>query len=328
MLNLNKRSKKELVKLLKTLTRLEQENLFKKYTISLMSTKLNEVQISWERFIDIDLHENEYNEFFNDLINSLKTIEHDEAVDSIKNMLSYSDLDLTYHEGYYRVSIKGSFCRIFLSKEDEGIVVIKKLTDRNPVAEETFKREQVILSRLDKYSNVSRKSITLKVFSADSLTIKMEKGESSLKNIIENGSDLDIKSILEIIDKIKSLHDLGIIHRDLHPGNFMLKNNQWYIIDFNISSMEYTHSLISIQNNCGVPEYTDPRIYINGLNISNRQTDIYSVGKVINYALTKNPNNYNHKYGKITSRCTCDSLDERYKVIDEIIFDIQKENPV
>lgn len=149
----------------------------------------------------------------------MKTIEHDEAVDSIKNMLSYSDLDLTYYDGYYRVSIKGSFCRIFLSKEDVSIIVIKKLIDRHSVAEETFKREQIILSRLDKYSIVAKKCITLKVFSADSLTIKMEKGEFSLKNIIENGSDLDIKSILEILDKIKSLHDLGIIHRDLHPGN-------------------------------------------------------------------------------------------------------------
>jgi serine/threonine protein kinase len=63
----------------------------------------------------------------------------------------------------------------------------------------------------------------------DSLqTIKNVKGNFSLKLVLQIG--------IQIITILKTIHDKGLVHRDIKPDNFLLskdvKNKQLYIIDF------------------------------------------------------------------------------------------------
>ena len=59
-------------------------------------------------------------------------------------------------------------------------------------------------------------------------TIKERKGSFSLKVVLQIG--------IQIINLLKTIHDKGIIHRDVKPDNFLLglnnKSKQIYIIDF------------------------------------------------------------------------------------------------
>lgn len=67
------------------------------------------------------------------------------------------------------------------------------------------------------------------------LVLVMEKLDMSLEEYIQqnkrSNKDLDVlKGKLEVL--LNKLHNLNICHNDIHDGNFMIKNDKWYIIDF------------------------------------------------------------------------------------------------
>lgn len=73
----------------------------------------------------------------------------------------------------------------------------------------------------------------------------------------------------------------------------------------------------------GWDDYTDPIVYHNGLNIATEKTDIYSIGKLINFIFSRDPNNYNHFLNSISMKCTDPNLQVRYNTVYEIIKDIK-----
>ena len=103
--------------------------------------------------------------------------------------------------------------------------------------------------------------------------------------------------ILNCIDIIENIHNFFVLHRDIKPQNFMIKNNEIFIIDFGFSTFyigddkkhlpmknvdkQYTeHSAI-----IGTPKYVSPNIH-NGITPS-RRDDLISIGYIIIYLLNK-----------------------------------------
>ena len=41
----------------------------------------------------------------------------------------------------------------------------------------------------------------------------------------------------KIIDILEPIHGLGVLHRDLKPQNFMMRNDELYLIDFGLSTV-------------------------------------------------------------------------------------------
>lgn len=85
-----------------------------------------------------------------------------------------------------------------------------------------------------------------------------------------------LKLAIDIGSGIKAAHELGVIHRDVKPGNFFLSDNGVYKLgDFNISKKS-----VSTRSFAGTEGYIAPEIYYAryGSDGYTKQADIYSFG--------------------------------------------------
>ncbi len=326
MFNLTKETKNLLIGLIREELKIdEQRNLYQKYVNNkLLSQKSLDPKLDWNRFFDNELQEWEYDDFFESLVQCLYNYERDVAAEKINNILSYSGCKYRiFYNMKKKVSKSGSFCEVFIVNEENETTVIKLLDNKIPFALETFEREKRVISKLKKLENSVKQKMLLNKNIENGFEIKMEKADYSLYEAIDLKFTVTNFQILDMLNKIKFLHDANIVHRDLHPGNFMYKEGSWFVIDFGVSSIDTSHSCISIEPHVGVEEYTDPKAYRN-LNNANMQTDIYSVGKIINYLKTGNPNCYNHELSVICRKCTIEDLEKRYQHINQLIDDINR----
>jgi serine/threonine protein kinase len=70
-------------------------------------------------------------------------------------------------------------------------------------------------------------------------------------------------------------------------------------------------------NSYGQYFYCDPRQFMK-LKDGDKSSDIYSIGKVINFIFTKNPNDTNHQLKGVAEKATASSEVARYKTVEEI----------
>jgi serine/threonine protein kinase len=111
--------------------------------------------------------------------------------------------------------------------------------------------------------------------------------ERNLRLYLEKNSDsITWKQKLSIISHIcyglKLIHDLGSIHKDLHPGNILNNNNgNMLISDFGFC-MPASNS--TKRNVYGVMPYMAPEV-LRG-NPYTQASDIYSLGIIINEMIT------------------------------------------
>tara|TARA_B110000967_G_C18900569_1_gene574584 strand:+ start:6537 stop:7382 length:846 start_codon:yes stop_codon:yes gene_type:complete len=109
-----------------------------------------------------------------------------------------------------------------------------------------------------------------------------------------NSNDFTEFEIIDIIQKIiniiQNIHSNFIIHRDIKPENIMIKNNQFYIIDFGFSIFyindNNTHIINKTSNSIiGSPKYTS--IHIHDGNVGSRRDDLISIGYILIESLHK-----------------------------------------
>lgn len=126
--------------------------------------------------------------------------------------------------------------------------------------------------------------------------------ENDLQNIIIKKDNIqDI--CLQMLVIIKKIHEKKIIHRDLKPDNFMIKNNQIYIIDFGLSRSYINnnkHIEKKMKNNItGNIVYCSP--FVQKKIESSRRDDLISLGYCFIYLLKKSlPWNKNTIKQKLT----------------------------
>lgn len=108
---------------------------------------------------------------------------------------------------------------------------------------------------------------------------------------LNNSCTLDLSSIisnlfLKCIHILENIHKLYVLHRDIKPTNFMIKDNEIYLIDFGLSTFwldsEGEHILNVTQNTItGTPKYVS---YYNHIgNTLSRRDDLISLGYMIIY---------------------------------------------
>lgn len=137
-----------------------------------------------------------------------------------------------------------------------------------------------------------------------------------------------INTLCDIIDKfqkIKNLYndEISIIHRDIKPENIIINNNdELYLFDLNAAKI-YKQNETRDTMLIGTTNYAAPEQY--GFGASNKSTDIYSIGKLIEYMSTFiNDENFHNKFSVIISKCCKIDYRDRYKSINELKLDIFK----
>src|SRR5574344_249826 len=121
---------------------------------------------------------------------------------------------------------------------------------------------------------------------------------NSLGSYIEQGvrfSVAELKALIipSIINGLKTIHDLGIIHKDLKPSNLVVSNDQAHIIliDFGISSITNGNTVVVTQTGKS-PFYSAPETNT-GLFLTD--SDYYSLGITLYELVTGNNPFHNTK---------------------------------
>ena len=173
----------------------------------------------------------------------------------------------------------------------------------------------------------------------------------TLKSKIANGS-LDsietIKIILQIAEGLNKAHEKGIIHRDIKPANIFITNEGIVkILDFGLARSLGKDQLTEIESTTGTCNYMSPEQVL-GEEVDQR-TDIWALGIIMFEMLTgKLPfdSNYNQSIiysilnkeleleklktqvpesiGQIIFKCLKKDTDERYQLIEELMFELKE----
>jgi serine/threonine protein kinase len=225
---------------------------------------------------------------------------------------------------------EGSFGKIFsgvnINTDEEVAVKIEKLDEHS-----LLKNEASVYKLLENISGIPR----LRSYGTEGKFNYMviDLLDKSLEDMrITCGNTLSLKTVLvlgiQMLKRIECVHLEGIIHRDIKPDNFLIKNNnnQIYLIDFGLSK-RYLDSFdkhIKINTGrklMGTARYASINVH-NGITPT-RRDDIESIGYVLLYLLI----------GYLPwQSIKADTREKRYKLIGKIkketdLWNISKDIP-
>src|SRR5580658_4791900 len=110
----------------------------------------------------------------------------------------------------------------------------------------------------------------------------------SLAEAITQGGPLDEAGVRRLgaalAEGLAAIHDCGLIHRDLKPGNVILADDGPRIIDFGIAKGADATALTGSGAVIGTLRYMSPE-QLNGLELT-PQSDVFSLGTVLAFAAT------------------------------------------
>lgn len=170
----------------------------------------------------------------------------------------------------------------------------------------------------------------LNVFDYDeaSHSYHMEEADMNLVSYLESEIDLTFEERLKIVQDIlkgmKFAHENDIIHRDLHLGNVLKIQGDFVICDFGLSKdTSIVRSMKSSYTQKNNHLFVDP-IGLTDFRLLDHKSDIYSIGKMIDYIFTYNAPTTNHTFKTVVERCICRDKALRYNSVAEIIEDVER----
>jgi serine/threonine protein kinase len=187
---------------------------------------------------------------------------------------------------------KGKFGNVYLgecSKTSET-VAIKIESSKSPV--QLLKNETAILNYL--YHNGCRKMPFIYWYGKYETNpcLIMTRYDIALCDYAA-ASPVDDAQVVDIMKKIinilKGIHDSSIIHRDIKPQNFMIKNGDLYLVDFGLATVFIDDSKNHIKetrdnmNILGTPKYSS--IHLHDGTAASRRDDVISCGYVYLFLL-------------------------------------------
>ena len=202
------------------------------------------------------------------------------------------------HFGKYEVIEKiaqGSMGDIFKVKSPEGeIFALKAIRKQQNSSddsenEQRFKRENALFRQI-KHKNVVR--VYESCLSVNPAFMIMEYIEGGSVEELLDGTPLDPKTVLNIaLDIAAALHEtekIGIVHRDIKPGNILIDRDVYKLTDLGLArhqQIEYEEELTLSQTALGTPHYISPEQVLHARAVDIR-SDIYSLGATLFHCLT------------------------------------------
>lgn len=219
----------------------------------------------------------------------------------------------------------GGYADVYFQKSTG--LVIKKLKEdcvRDKGIRSRFKREYKITKSLEDTGMV----IKVYEFNEEDYSYTMEQAEQTFEDYVMNGN-LDeatkIKCIRLILNTMKDVHNRGIIHRDLSPNNIFVIGGRIVLADFGLGkdlNVFASHQTMHT-NTVGQYFYCAPEQFML-LKDSDKQSDVFSLGRIINFIMTRKPTDDNHKFRTIIKKATNETPAIRYGDAGELLKAFEK----
>ncbi len=252
----------------------------------------------------------------------------------LKRLVRMDDCIITQKgNDYYLVRVdedllpvgSGGFANVYLQKST-GLIV-KRLKD-------DFLTDKGIRSRFKREFNIT-KSLSdipgvIKVYSFDegNCSYTMEKAERTLYDYVTQNNlsaEMKITCIRQILYVMGEVHNRDIIHRDLSPNNIFVINGHLKIADFGLGkdlNVLTSHQTMHT-NAVGQYFYCAPEQFML-LRDGDKRSDVYSLGRIINFIMNENPIKDNHAFRNVTVKATNDNAAYRYADANQLRAFLEK----
>jgi len=215
---------------------------------------------------------------------------------------------------------EGGFAEVYYQKSTGYVVKkLKRNCLKNHSDKSRFRREYEITKSIADIEGI----IKVIDFNENSFSYRMEKADCTIKEFIDSGKGDSIDSkiwiVKELLKIMRLVHERNILHRDLSPTNIFKVGNQLKIGDFglgkdiNIIHSYQTNETLAV----GQLFYSSPE-QMKGLKNCDKKSDVYSLGKVINYIFTKDSDDTSHILKNISETATHKTPKYRYKDAGEM----------
>lgn len=218
---------------------------------------------------------------------------------------------------------QGSYCVV--TKVTNGLYK-KQLLKEYQSNDEQCKRLKYEFENMSKLSDVVGVLNVCNYNSTDNSYL-MEACEKNLYDYLNEHIGLPIKDRLDIVLQIalalNEAHKRSIIHRDLHLGNILKKGEVFLLSDFGLSKdLDIIRSLKTTSTPKNAHFFLDP-LALNNLKNYDMYSDMYSVGKILEYIMTYDTSIINDELNYIINKSTNRVKTKRYKTMEEMCNDIE-----
>lgn len=256
-------------------------------------------------------------------LSQVEAVERSQVIFEEFNHLVQRDLYIITHiNGEYHLCAEntdlvligsGGFANVYRQKSTGHI--LKKLKD-DFLADEgirsRFKREYEITKSLQDAYGI----IEVHTFDASSYSYTMEEAEQTLEKYITGSSiteKIRINCIRQILYIMTEVHKRDIIHRDISPNNIFIARGMLKIADFGLGKdlNVFTSHQTMHTNAVGQYYYCAPEQFML-LKDGDKRSDVYSLGRVINYIMTGCPTDSHHIFRSVAEKATNSDAAYRY----------------
>lgn len=259
---------------------------------------------------------------------SLSEVEAAEKIESIYaefNRIIHKDLcKITRSNGHYHLVKEnddlelignGGFANVYRQKST-GLVV-KKLKDdylTDVGIRSRFKREYNITKSLQDTFGIIR----VYSFDESNSSYTMEYAETTLDKYVKSfelPDNIKLNCIRQILYIMTEVHKRDIIHRDISANNIFIASGMIKVADFGLGKdlNVFTSHQTLHTNAVGQLYYCAPEQFMM-LKDGDKRSDVYSLGRVINFIMTGDPTNSHHIYRSIAEKAT--NSDSAYRYAD------------
>lgn len=258
----------------------------------------------------------------------------EEILLELRKIVSSDKYTITHRDNKYYLILEeddlvllgsGGFANVY--KQKSAGLVIKKLRDElihDDGIRSRFQREYKITKSIQDIPGI----IKIYDYNANDCSYTMELAETTLENYC-NSYDLDKSSKINclrfILSIMKQVHNRDIIHRDLSPNNIFVVQGQLKIADFGLGKDLDTitsHQTVST-NAVGQYYYCAPE-QLMALKEADKKSDVYSLGRIINFVMTGDPNNDHHDFRSVAKKATSNDSAYRYADAGQLYYSFER----